>query len=98
MATLVRKLAAACCMSESETAKWAETFDLPDYTTFRLFAQIEPIENFAIRVDVDNLFDEDLLHGLFCQCLGAARRAKDRAGFRTIQILGKDDCKYDISS
>ncbi len=33
-------------------------FDLPDYTTFRLFAQVEPIENFAIRVDVDNLFDE----------------------------------------
>jgi len=33
-------------------------FDLPDYTTVRLFGQIEPIENFAIRLDVDNLLDE----------------------------------------
>lgn len=33
-------------------------FDLPDYTTVRLFGQIEPIENLALRVDVENLFDE----------------------------------------
>ncbi len=33
-------------------------FDLPDYTTVRLFGQIEPVENIAIRLDVDNLFDE----------------------------------------
>lgn len=33
-------------------------FDLPDYTIFRLFGQIEPVENFAIRVDVENLFNE----------------------------------------
>jgi iron complex outermembrane receptor protein len=33
-------------------------FNLPDYTTVRLFGQIEPVENIAIRLDIDNLFDE----------------------------------------
>ena len=33
-------------------------FMLPDYTTVRVFGEIEPIENFAIRAEVDNLFDE----------------------------------------
>ena len=33
-------------------------FDLPDYTIFRLFGQVEVVENLAIRVDVENLFDE----------------------------------------
>ncbi|MEL7197071.1 MAG: TonB-dependent siderophore receptor [Pseudomonadota bacterium] len=33
-------------------------FDLPSYTTARIFGQIEPIENLAVRLDVDNLFDE----------------------------------------
>lgn len=33
-------------------------FDLPDYTTVRLFGEIEPVENLSIRLDVDNLFNE----------------------------------------
>ena len=33
-------------------------FTLPDYTTVRLFGEIEPIENISLRLDVDNLFDE----------------------------------------
>ncbi len=33
-------------------------FDLPDYTTVRLFGEVEIVENIALRLDVDNLFDE----------------------------------------
>ncbi len=33
-------------------------FTLPGYNTARFFAQIEPIERLAIRLDVDNVFDE----------------------------------------
>ncbi|MEM0985566.1 MAG: TonB-dependent siderophore receptor [Pseudomonadota bacterium] len=33
-------------------------FTLPDYTTVRLFGEIEPIESISVRLDVDNLFDE----------------------------------------
>ncbi|MEL6955076.1 MAG: TonB-dependent receptor [Pseudomonadota bacterium] len=33
-------------------------FTLPDYTTVRLFGEIEPIDNISVRLDVDNLFDE----------------------------------------
>ena len=33
-------------------------FTLPDYTTVRLFGEIEPVEGLSVRLDVDNLFDE----------------------------------------
>ncbi|MEL7540092.1 MAG: TonB-dependent receptor, partial [Pseudomonadota bacterium] len=33
-------------------------FMLPEYTTVRLFAEIEPLDNVSVRLDVDNLFDE----------------------------------------
>lgn len=33
-------------------------FTLPDYTTVRLFGEIEPVEGVSVRLDVDNLFDE----------------------------------------
>ncbi len=33
-------------------------FDLPSYTTVRLFGEIEPVEGFSLRLDVDNVFDE----------------------------------------
>ncbi|MEM9533064.1 MAG: TonB-dependent receptor [Pseudomonadota bacterium] len=33
-------------------------FFLPSYTTVRFFGQIEPVDNLAIRVDLDNAFDE----------------------------------------
>lgn len=32
-------------------------FELPDYTTVRVFGEIEPTENVSLRIDVDNLFD-----------------------------------------
>ncbi|MEM9670194.1 MAG: TonB-dependent siderophore receptor [Pseudomonadota bacterium] len=40
-------------------------FELPDYTTVRLFAEVEPIQNFSVRVDVDNLFDETFFTNSF---------------------------------
>ncbi len=33
-------------------------FDLPSYTTVRVFGEIEPAENLSIRVDIENLFNE----------------------------------------
>lgn len=33
-------------------------FTLPDYTTARIFGEIEPFEGLSLRLDVDNLFDE----------------------------------------
>ena len=33
-------------------------FTLPEYTTARLFGEIEPVEGLAVRLDIDNLFDE----------------------------------------
>ena len=33
-------------------------FELPDYVTARLFAEVEPIQNITLRFDIDNLFDE----------------------------------------
>jgi iron complex outermembrane receptor protein len=33
-------------------------FTLPDYTTVRLFGEIEPVDGVSLRLDVDNLFDE----------------------------------------
>lgn len=33
-------------------------FTLPEYTTARLFGEIEPVDGLTVRLDVDNLFDE----------------------------------------
>lgn len=33
-------------------------YTLPDYLTVRLFGEVEPVENIALRLSVDNLFDE----------------------------------------
>ncbi|MEM9880325.1 MAG: TonB-dependent siderophore receptor [Pseudomonadota bacterium] len=33
-------------------------FTLPSYTTLRAFAQVEPLENLRLRLDVDNIFDK----------------------------------------
>ena len=42
-----------------ERAGWTGfDFELPEYTTVRVFGQIEPMERVTVRLDVDNLFDE----------------------------------------
>jgi len=33
-------------------------FTLPDYTTWRFFGSIEPVDGLSLRVDIDNAFDE----------------------------------------
>ena len=40
-------------------------FELPDYTTLRLFAEIEPLENFSVRLDIHNLLDETFFTNSF---------------------------------
>ncbi|WP_164117438.1 TonB-dependent siderophore receptor [Sphingorhabdus sp. Alg239-R122] len=60
-------------------------FVLPDYTTIRLFGQIEPIENLAIRLDIDNLFDETFYTDSFANVWvqpGAPRTVRVSARFK----------------
>lgn len=40
-------------------------FTLPDYTTVRAFVEVEPIDNLALRLDVDNIFDETFFTNSF---------------------------------
>ena len=59
-------------------------FTLPDYTTVRLFGQVEPFENFALRVDVDNLFNETFYTNSFADVWvepGAPRRFRFTASY-----------------
>ncbi|MFK7958587.1 MAG: TonB-dependent siderophore receptor [Lysobacterales bacterium] len=59
-------------------------FFLPSYTTARLFGQIEPIENLSIRVDLDNLFDEEFYTNSFADVWvepGAPRRWRLTASY-----------------
>lgn len=43
----------------------ATDFFLPSYTTVRVFGQVEPIEGLTLRVDADNLFDEEFYTNSF---------------------------------
>lgn len=55
----------------------ASDFYLPSYTTVRIFGQVEPIEGLTLRVDVDNLFDEEFYTNSFADVWvepGAPRR------------------------
>jgi len=52
-------------------------FTLPDYTTVRLFSEVEPIDGLALRLDIDNLFDETFYTNSFADVWvgpGAPRR------------------------
>jgi len=40
-------------------------FTLPDYTTVRAFAEVDVIDNLALRLDVDNIFDETFFTNSF---------------------------------
>lgn len=59
-------------------------FELPDYLTARLFGEIEPIENVALRLDIDNLFNEtyytDSYENIWIQP-GAPRRFRVSAAY-----------------
>jgi len=59
-------------------------FFLPSYTTARLFGQFEPVEGLAIRLDVDNLFDEEFYTNSFADVWvepGAPRRYRLTASY-----------------
>lgn len=60
-------------------------FTLPDYTTVRVFGEIEPFENVALRLDVDNLFDETYYTDSFANVWvqpGAPQRVRLTAAYR----------------
>jgi len=40
-------------------------FNLPSYTTARVFGEIRPSDKFAVRIDVDNVFDETFFTNSF---------------------------------
>ncbi|GAB5412495.1 MAG: TonB-dependent siderophore receptor [Congregibacter sp.] len=55
----------------------ATDFFLPDYTTVRVFAELQPMPNLSVRFDVDNLFDEEFYTNSFADVWiepGAPRR------------------------
>ncbi|MEM7728587.1 MAG: TonB-dependent siderophore receptor [Pseudomonadota bacterium] len=59
-------------------------FTLPDYTTVRIFAEVEPVENVELRLDVDNLFDETFYTNSFADVWvqpGAPRRFRFTARY-----------------
>lgn len=59
-------------------------FTLPDYLTVRLFGEIEPVENIAFRVGIDNLFDETYYTDSFANVWvqpGAPRRVRVTARY-----------------
>ncbi|MEL7535930.1 MAG: TonB-dependent siderophore receptor [Pseudomonadota bacterium] len=54
-------------------------FFLPSYTTVRVFGQVEPAEGLALRLDVDNMFDETFYTNSFADVWiepGAPRRVR----------------------
>ncbi|MEM9758949.1 MAG: TonB-dependent receptor [Pseudomonadota bacterium] len=59
-------------------------FFLPDYTTVRLFGEIEPMPGVSLRVDIDNLFDETFYTNSFADVWvepGAPRRYRITASY-----------------
>jgi len=68
-----------------ERAGWTGfDFQLPDYTTVRLFGQLEPVPGLTLRVDVDNLFDETYYTNSFADVWvepGAPRRYRVTAAW-----------------
>lgn len=59
-------------------------FTLPDYTTVRVFGEIEPIENISLRLDVDNLFNETFYTNSFADVWmgpGTPRRFRVSAAY-----------------
>ena len=59
-------------------------YTLPDYLTVRLFGEIEPVENIALRLSVDNLFDETYYTDSFASVWtqpGAPRRFRVSARY-----------------
>ena len=59
-------------------------FFLPSFTTFRAFAQVEPVDGLAIRLDVDNIFNETFYTNSFADVWvepGAPRRFRLTASY-----------------
>jgi len=59
-------------------------FTLPSYTTLRAFGEFEPVENIALRLDVDNLLNETFYTNSFADVWvqpGAPRRFRVSAAY-----------------
>ncbi|QTD57709.1 TonB-dependent siderophore receptor [Parasphingorhabdus cellanae] len=60
-------------------------FTLPDYTTVRLFGEVELVEGFSLRLDVDNVFNETFYTNSFADVWvqpGAPTTARVSARFK----------------
>lgn len=59
-------------------------FTLPSYTTARLFGELEPVDRLTLRVEVDNLFDEEFYTNSFADVWvepGAPQRFRFTIGY-----------------
>ena len=57
---------------------------MPSYTTARFFGQINPTERFAVRLDLDNAFDEEYYTNSYADVWvgpGAPRRYRVTASY-----------------
>ncbi|MEM6639941.1 MAG: TonB-dependent receptor, partial [Pseudomonadota bacterium] len=60
-------------------------FNLPSYTTTRLFGEIEAVDGLLVRLDIDNLFDETFYTNSFADVWvepGAPRRFRLSAAYK----------------
>ena len=60
-------------------------FTLPDYTTVRVFGEIEPVDGLSVRLDVDNVFDETFYTNSFANVWvqpGTPQRFRLSAAYR----------------
>ncbi len=60
-------------------------FSLPDYTTLRVFGEIEPVDGISVRLDIDNLTDETFYTNSFANVWvepGAPQRVRLSATYR----------------
>ena len=68
-----------------ERAGWQGfDFTLPDFTTVRLFGEIQPVDGLTVRADIDNLFNETFYTNSFADVWvepGAPRRYRVTASY-----------------
>lgn len=79
------KVGAGVLYVDERLGQTASDFFLPSYTTVRAFAELEASRDITLRVDIDNLFDEEFYTNSFADIWvepGAPRRFRFTAAFK----------------
>ncbi len=84
IANVPAKLGGGLLYVGDRSGELGSDFTLPNYTTARVFGEIQPFENIAFRLDIDNLFDETYYTDSFANVWvqpGAPRRVRVSARY-----------------